>query len=145
MRRFERLRVVRPDGYLVKPTTGMAVQKAGEVVLADDGTLRAGHFEVGPFYALEGGRLFPVDEKLEVPRDARPAGLYEPDDGVLLMPVAEGAVLAVVDTVEGLCRLVFYTEETLEDLARLPGVVRELYENAPQHWEAFRHKPYAAP
>jgi hypothetical protein len=142
MRRFANLLVVRPDGYLVKPTTGVAVQKAGEVVLADDGTLRAGRFEVGPFYAIEGGRLFPVDEKLEVPRGARPAGLYEPDDGVLT-PVAEGAVLAVVDMVEGLYRLVFYTEETLEGLAQLPGVVRELYENAPQHWEAFRHKPHA--
>lgn len=74
-RRFANLLMVRPDGYLVKPTTGVAVQKAGEVVLADDGTLRAGRFEVGPFYAIEEGCLFPVDEKLEVPRGARPAGL----------------------------------------------------------------------
>ena len=102
-RRFANLLMVRPDGYLVKPTTGVAVQKAGEVVLADDGTLRAGRFEVDPFYAIEEGRLFPVDEKLEVPRGARPAGLHEPDDGVLT-PVAEGAVLAVVDMVEGLYR-----------------------------------------
>ena len=64
MRRLSRLLVLRPDGYLVKPTTGGAVQKVGEVVLADDGTLRAGRFEVGPFYAIEGGCLFPVDEKL---------------------------------------------------------------------------------
>lgn len=142
MRRFANLLVVRPDGYLVKPATGVAVQRAGEVVLADDGALRAGHFEVGPFYAIEGGRLFPVNEKLEVPRDAHPAGLYEPDDGVLL-PVAEGAVLAVVDTVEGLYRLVFHTGETLKGLAQLPGVVRELYANAPQLWESFRHKPHA--
>ncbi|MFY0572301.1 Tox-REase-5 domain-containing protein [Archangium lansingense] len=142
MRRFANLLVVRPDGYLVKPTTGVAVQRVGEVVLADDGTLRAGRFEVGPFYAIEGGRLFLVNETLEVPLGARPAGLYEPDDGVLL-PVAEGAVLAVVDTVEGLYRLVFHTGETLKGLAQLPGVVRELYENSPQHWDAFRHKPYA--
>ncbi|WP_158502182.1 restriction endonuclease fold toxin 5 domain-containing protein [Vitiosangium sp. GDMCC 1.1324] len=142
MRRFSRLLVLRPDGYLVKSTTGVAVQKAGQVVLADDGTLRAGHFEVGPFYAIDGGRLFPVDEKLEVLHGARPAGIYEPDDGVLL-PVAEGAVLAVVDTVEGIYRLVFYTGETLEGLAQLPGAVRELYENAPGLWEEFRHKPYA--
>ena len=60
-----------------------------------------------------------------------------------MLPVAEGAVLAVVDTVEGLYRLVFYTGETLEGLAQLPGAVRELYENAPQLWEEFRHKPYA--
>ncbi|HEX5749676.1 MAG TPA: hypothetical protein VFZ09_25825 [Archangium sp.] len=82
MRRFGQLLVLRPDGYLVKPDTGGAVQKAGEVALADDGTLRAGPFEVGPFYAIESGRLFPVDGRLEVPHGVRPAGLYVPDDGV---------------------------------------------------------------
>jgi hypothetical protein len=142
MRRFSRLLVLRPDGYLVRGTTGIAVQKAGQVVLAEDGTLRAGRFEVGPFYAIEGGRLFPVDQGLEVPKGARPAGLYEPDDNPALA-VAEGAVLAVVDMVEGLYRLVFYTGETLEGLAQLPGAVRQLYENSPQLWEEFRHKPYA--
>jgi hypothetical protein len=143
MRRFSRLLVLRPDGYLVRATTGVAVQKAGQVVLAEDGTLRAGRFEVGPFYAIEGERLFPVDQGLEVPKGARPAGMYEPDDNPALA-VAEGAVLAVVDMVEGLYRLVFYTGETLEGLAQLPGAVRQLYENSPQLWDEFRHKPYAA-
>ncbi len=142
MRRFARLLVVRPDGYLVKPATGVAVQKAGEVVLAQDGTLRVDRFEVGPFYAIDGGYLFPVDNTLRVPHGSLPVGLYAPDNGVLL-PVAEGAVLAVVDTVEGLYRLVFHPGETLEGLTQLPGVVRALYENAPQHWEEFRHKPHA--
>ncbi|WP_257450067.1 restriction endonuclease fold toxin 5 domain-containing protein [Archangium lipolyticum] len=142
MRRFSRLLVLRPDGYLVRATTGVAVQKAGQVVLAEDGTLRAGRFEVGPFYAIEGERLFPVDQGLEVPKGARPAGLYEPDDNPALS-VAEGAVLAVVDMVEGLYRLVFYTGETLEGLAQLPGAVRQLYEHSPQLWEEFRYKPYA--
>ncbi|HLM43641.1 MAG TPA: Tox-REase-5 domain-containing protein, partial [Myxococcaceae bacterium] len=142
MRRFSRLLVVRPDGYLVKATSGVALQKAGQVVLAEDGTLRAGRFEVGPFYAMEGGRLFPVDGRLEVAKGTRPAGLYEPDDNAGLA-VAEGAVLAVVDMVEGLYRLVFHTGETLEGLAQLPGAVRQLYENSPQLWEEFRHKPHA--
>ncbi|QRN94197.1 hypothetical protein JRI60_34340 [Archangium violaceum] len=142
MRRFSQLLVLRPDGYLVEATSGLAVQKAGPVVLAEDGTLRAGRFEVGPFYAIAGGRLFPVDETLEVPHGARPAGLYEPDDNAGLA-VAEGAVLAVVDMVEGLYRLVFYTGETLEGLAQLPGAVRQLYENSPRLWEEFRHKPHA--
>jgi hypothetical protein len=142
MRRFSRLLVLRPDGYLVKATSGVAVQKAGEVVLAEDGTLRAGHFEVGPFYAIDGGRLFPVDGRLEVPKGVHPAGIHEPDDNPALA-AAEGAVLAVVDMVEGLYRLAFYTGETLEGLAQLPGAVRLLYENSPQLWEEFRHKPYA--
>jgi hypothetical protein len=126
----------------VRATTGVAVQKAGQVVLAEDGTLRAGRFEVGPFYAIEGGRLFPVDQRLEVPKGAPPAGLYEPDDNPALA-VAEGAVLAVVDMVEGLYRLVFYTGETLEGLTQLPGAVKQLHENSPQLWDEFRHKPYA--
>ena len=67
MRRFGRLRVLRPDGYLVKATHGTPVQKAGEVTLADDGALRAGPFEVGPFYAVQGKHLFRVNERLEVP------------------------------------------------------------------------------
>ncbi len=142
MRCFSQLLVLRPDGYLVKATSGVAVQKAGQVVLAEDGTLRAGRFEVGPFYAIDGGRLFPVNEMLEVPKGIRPAGIYEPDDNPGLA-VAEGAVLAVGDMVEGLYRLVFYTDETLEGLAQLPGAVRQLYENSPQLWEEFRHKPYA--
>ncbi|HEX5753199.1 MAG TPA: Tox-REase-5 domain-containing protein [Archangium sp.] len=142
MRRFSRLLVLRPDGYLVRATTGIAVQKAGQVVLAEDGALRAGRFEVGPFYAIEGERLFLVDPRLEVPKGARPAGLYTPDDNPALA-VGEGAVLAVMDMVEGLYRLVFYTGETLEGLAQLPGAVRQLYENSPQLWEEFRHKPYA--
>lgn len=142
MRRFSRLLVLRPDGYLVKPTSGVAVQKVGQVSLEKDGTLRAGRFEVGPFYVIDGGRLFPVDEGLEIPRGARPVGLYEPDENAGLA-VAEGSVLAVVDLVEGLYRLVFHTGETLEGLAQLPGTVRVLYENAPQLWEEFHHKPYA--
>ncbi|WP_257457884.1 restriction endonuclease fold toxin 5 domain-containing protein [Archangium lipolyticum] len=142
MRRFSRLLVLRPDGYLVKATSGVAVQKAGRVVLAGDGTLRADNFEVGPFYAIDGGRLFPVDGRLEVPKGARPVGIYQPDDNPGLA-VAEGAVLAVVDMVEGLYRLVFHTGETLEGLAQLPGAVRQLYESSPRLWEEFRHKPYA--
>jgi hypothetical protein len=140
MDRFHRLRVVRPDGYLVRPVTGEAVQKAGEVRLAEDGTLRAGRYEVGPFYAVEDGQLWPVDTGLEVPRGARPVGPYVPDEGVV-MPALEGAGLALGDTVEGLYRLVFKPGETLEGMAQLPGAMRVLFQNAPEYWEAFRQKP----
>lgn len=142
MRRFAQLLVARPDGYLVEPTTGTAVQRAGEMELGEDGTLRVGRFEVGPFYAIEGGRLFPVDDALAVPDGARPVDLFAPDDGVV-SPVVHGAVLAVLDLLEGLYRVVFHTEETLAGLARLPGAVRVMYENAPLLWVEFRHKPHA--
>ncbi len=141
MDRFHRLVVLRPDGYLALAVTGEAKQKAGEVRVGEDGALRAGRFEVGPFYAIEDGRLWPVDEALEVARGAGPLGPYVPDDGVVV-PALEGAGLALVDTVEGLYRLVFHTGDTLEGLTRLPGAVRQLVQNAPEYWEAFRHRPY---
>ncbi|WP_052518281.1 Tox-REase-5 domain-containing protein [Archangium violaceum] len=140
MDRFHRLRVVRPDGYLVRAVTGEAVQRAGEVRLAEDGTLRAGRYEVGPFYAVEEGQLWPVDTGLEVPRGAKPLGPYVPDDGVVL-PALEGAGLALGDTLESVSRLVFHPGESLEGLTRLPGAVRVLFQNAPEYWEAFRQKP----
>ncbi|WNG50441.1 hypothetical protein F0U60_44665 [Archangium minus] len=140
MDRFHRLRVLRPDGYLVRPVTGEAVQKTGEVRLAEDGTLRAGRYEVGPFYAVEEGQLWPVDTGLEVPRGARPLGLYVPDDGVLL-PALEGAGLALWDTVHGLVQTFIHPLDTLEGLTQVPGAVRELVQNAPEYWESFRHKP----
>ncbi|AKJ00067.1 Putative hemagglutinin-related protein [Archangium gephyra] len=140
MDRFHRLRVVRPDGYLVRAVTGEAVQRAGEVRLTEDGTLRAGRYEVGPFYAVEHGQLWPVDTGLEVPRGAKPLGPYVPDDGVVL-PALEGAGLALGDTLEGLSRLVFHPGESLQGLTRLPGAVRVLFQNAPEYWEAFRQRP----
>ncbi|PTL81963.1 hypothetical protein DAT35_19295 [Vitiosangium sp. GDMCC 1.1324] len=140
MDRFHRLRMLRPDGYLVRPVTGEAVQKVGEVRLAGGGTLRAGRYEVGPFYAVEGGQLWPVDSELEVPRGAQPLGPYVPDDGVLL-PALEGAGLALVDSVQGLVNTFVHPVDTLEGLTRLPGAVRELAQNAPEYWESFRHKP----
>ncbi|MFY0524976.1 Tox-REase-5 domain-containing protein [Archangium gephyra] len=140
MDRFHRLRVVRPDGYVVRVVTGEAVQRAGEVRLAEDGTLRAGRYEVGPFHAVEDGKLWPVDTGLEVPRGAKPLGTYVPDDGVVL-PALDGVGLALGDTVEALYRLVVKPGETLEGLAQLPGVARALFRNAPEYWEAFRQKP----
>jgi hypothetical protein len=96
---------------------------------------------VGPFYAIEGGRLWPVDAELEVPKWAQSLGAYEPDDGVFL-PALEGAALALRDTVEGPFQVAFHPLDTLEGLTQLPGAARELIRNAPEYWEAFRHKPH---
>lgn len=141
MRRFSELLVARPDGYLVRPTTGEALQWAGNVGLTQ-GRLFAGSYEVGPFYRRVGGRLYPVDGRLQVLPGSKAVGAYAPDDGVM-SPMAEGAFLAMVDTVEGLVRLVFQPGATVEGLTRLPEGVRQLYAHAPELYEAFRAKPYA--
>ncbi|MFL5355237.1 Tox-REase-5 domain-containing protein [Archangium sp.] len=140
MDRFHRLLVLRPDGYLVRPTTGEAMQKAGEVRLGGDGLPRAGRYEVGPFYAIEDGQLWPVDSELEVPPGAVPLGLYVPDNGVLL-PALEGAGQALGDVVGGLLQAVVHPVDSLENLARLPGAVRELLQHAPEYREAFLRAP----
>lgn len=96
---FSELLVLRPDGYLVRATTGRAVQHVGQVRL-EQGTFRADGFEVGPFYRPRGGMLYPVDETLDIHWDARIAGVYVPDEGTM-GPMVEGMGLAVVDAVSG--------------------------------------------
>ncbi|WP_152622790.1 Tox-REase-5 domain-containing protein [Archangium violaceum] len=118
----------------------LEVATAAEPVTREELHARMDRYEVGPFYAAEDGQLWPVDTGLEVPRGAMPLGPYVPDDGVVL-PALEGAGLALGDTLEGLAHLVFHPGESLEGLTRLPGAVRVLLQNAPEYWEAFRHKP----
>jgi hypothetical protein len=140
MRRFAQLLVLRPDGYLVLATTGEALQFVDKVRL-ENGALRAEDFEVGPFYTVVQGRfLYPVDGSLTRHPDARVAGVFSPDKGVL-GPAAEGAGMAVVDTVTGIASLVLHPRESLEALAQLPSAVRSLIEHSPEYWEHFRSLP----
>jgi hypothetical protein len=127
MRRFVPLLVLRPDGYLVKATTGRAVQYAGEVRLERQ-SLRAEGFEVGPFYTVRGHYLYPVEADLELHPDAVMAGVWAPDEDTV-RPLLEGAGAAVVDTVTGLVTLVLHPIDSLAGLAQLPGAVRTLIEN----------------
>jgi hypothetical protein len=136
MRRFAELLVLRPDGYLVKATTGRAIQHIGPVRLEQSG-LRAEGFEVGPFYLPRKQFLYPVDGSLSIHPDAVLAGVYAPDEGTL-GPALEGAGLAVLDTVSGIVALVLHPRESLEGLARLPATVRLLVENFPQHYAHFQ-------
>jgi hypothetical protein len=142
MRRFAPLLVLRPDGYLVKATTGRAIQHVDTVRL-DRGALRAWGFEVGPFYAPEGDWLFAVNGALEVPEGQPPAGRFAPDEDTFV-PVVEGARQAVADAVRGIVSLVMHPIQSLEDLAQLPEVVRILIENSPQYWEQFQNMPHGA-
>ena len=142
MRRFVPLLVLRPDGYLVKATTGRAIQFAGEVRL-ERGLLCAEGFQVGPFYTLRGQYLYPVEGDLAIHPDAVMAGVYAPQEGTF-GPVLEGAGEAVVDSVTGVLGLVLHPMESLEALTQLPGAVRALLENSPEYWVRFRAMPHAA-
>jgi len=142
MRRFHSLLVLRTDGFLVRATTGRAVQYIGEVQLLE-GALRAEGFQAGPFYLPRGKFLYPVDDSLEIHPDAVLAGVYSPEEGTF-GPVVEGAGLAVVDSISGLVNLILHPGETLEGLAQLPTAVRVLLENSPQYWERFRASSHGA-
>jgi hypothetical protein len=142
MRRFQPLLVLRTDGFLVRATTGRAVQQVGEVQLLE-GALRAEGFQVGPFYLPRGKVLYPVDDSLEIHPDTVLAGVYSPEEGTL-GPAVEGAGLAVVDSVSSLVNLVLHPGETLEGLARLPAAVRVLLKNSPEYWERFRASSHSA-
>jgi hypothetical protein len=124
----------------VLATTGEALQYI-DMVRLENGALRAEGFEVGPFYTVVQGRfLYPVDGSLTRHPDARVAGVFSPDKGVL-GPAVEGAGLAVVDTVTGIVSLVVHPRESLEGLAQLPSAVRSLIEHSPEYWEHFRSLP----
>jgi hypothetical protein len=142
MRRFHPLLVLRTDGFLVRATTGRAVQQVGEVQLLE-GALRAEGFQVGPFYLPRGKFLYPVDDSLESHPDAVLAGVYSPEEGTF-GPAVEGAGLAVVDSISSLVNLVLHPGETLKGLARLPAAVRVLLENSPEYWERFRASSHGA-
>ncbi|NPC82788.1 hypothetical protein HPC49_31765, partial [Pyxidicoccus fallax] len=142
MRRYRGLYVLRPDGYLVRVTTGEAVQAVGEVRLVS-GALRTEGLEVGPFYrALEDGWLHPVRASLEVDMDSPPAWPYQPQEGLAVHSVL-GVGDSVVDAVEGLVTLVLDPGETVKGLARLPSAVRALVEHSPEYWERYRALPRA--
>ncbi|MDY7225850.1 Tox-REase-5 domain-containing protein [Hyalangium rubrum] len=136
MARFAPLLVLRPDGYLVRATTGRAVQQAGQMRF-EGGALRAEGFAVGPFYLPRQGFLYPVDETLEIHPDAVLAGVYVPDEDTL-GPMLEGVEQAAVDSITGLLSVVQHPSESLEALARLPSVVRTLVENSPQYYQHFQ-------
>jgi hypothetical protein len=136
MRRFQPLLVLRPDGFLVRATTGRAVQRVGQVQFIK-GTLLAEGFEVGPFYMPRGRFLYPVDTSLEIHPDATLAGVYAPEEDTL-GPIAEGAGLAVVDSITGLVNLVIHPVESIEGLVQLPAAVRTLIANSPEYWQHFR-------
>ena len=142
MRHFQGLLVLRPDGCLVKATTGEAMQYVGEVSLRN-GALRAEDFEVGRFYGVRHRYLYALDSRLEIHPDAVLVGIYAPDDGTV-GPMMEGAGHAVVDTVEGMVSLVLHPMDTVTGLAQLPEAVRALIENSPEYWEHFRVLPHGA-
>jgi len=137
--RYARLVVARPDGYLAHALSGDAIQRAGSSVDATaDGAMRAGPYEIGRFYYSDGGVFYETDQSLQ--RTGGPIGELGLEHD-LPNKVLDGVEDAVVATARGIARLITHPVQSLADLARLPGVVRQLVANSPEYWERFQAMP----
>lgn len=137
--RYARLITLRPDGYLVAALSGRPLQRAGGSLQLDAaGSVRSGGYEVGRFYHSNGGVFYNVDESLN--QTGPPIGELGLEHD-LPNRVLDGVEDAVVGMVHGIAALITHPIKTIEGLAQLPGVVRQLIANAPEYWERFTAMP----
>ena len=132
----ERVAVLRPDGYLAWALDGRTQQKVAPVQW-QDGTFRAGNFELGRFYSGRGGVFRGVDAQLRA-ADWRPlAEVY--DDADVIGRSLDGAEDAFVELYHGMGQLLSHPTDSLASLRHLPGGVAALITSSPEYWERFRY------
>ncbi|HLL53201.1 MAG TPA: Tox-REase-5 domain-containing protein, partial [Myxococcaceae bacterium] len=135
LRRFRRLAVLRPDGYLAWAITGKTAQRAGRLEVRD-GTLFAGRFELGRFYDASGGVFRRLNERFEPERPDFPlADVY--DDADVINRTLDGVEDALVDLARALGNLILHPIRSAEELARLPATLALLIGNSPAYFERF--------
>ncbi len=138
-RRYDRLVTVRADGYLVRASTGAAIQRAGPGIAVDPaGAARVGPYELGRLYYSDGGVMYETDAQLG--RTGPPIGELGLEHD-LPNRVLDGVQDAVVAAATGLARLMTHPIQTIEGLIALPGAVAQLIANSPEYWERFRVRP----
>ncbi|HYO72617.1 MAG TPA: Tox-REase-5 domain-containing protein [Archangium sp.] len=132
--RFERLVMVRPDGYLVAALDGMPLQRRGPLKLVE-GEWTVGRLVVGGFYFSHGGVFYPVTEAL---RRADSPPLAEPGLGRDPLNAAlDGAQDALVEMTLALAHSVLHPIRTLEDLGQLPTTVAYLMATSPEYFARY--------
>jgi hypothetical protein len=135
---FQRLVLMRPDGYLVWPLNGAPLQRMGRLELRD-GRLMSGRFEVGAFFRNKGGVFYPVDDalnqadwrplgELSLERDWLNAALDGSEDALAEVALAVGAGLT--DPVR-----------SLRGLAQLPSAVAALIASSPEYFARYSSLP----
>ncbi len=136
LRRFQRLAVLRPDGYLAWAIDGRTAQRAGRLQVRD-GVLAAGPFELGRFYDSTGGVFRRVDVHLQRERPDLPLADVH-DDADVISRTLDGAEDALVDLGLALGNLVTHPIRSAEELARLPFTLALLLRDSPAYFERFR-------
>jgi hypothetical protein len=135
LRRFQRLAVLRPDGYLAWALSGKTAQRAGRLEVRD-GVLFAGPFELGRFYDSAGGVFRRLNERFEPERPDLPLADVH-DDADVINRTLDGAEDALVDLVRALGNLVLHPIRSAQELARLPATLALLIGNSPAYFERF--------
>ncbi len=137
VRRFKRLAVLRPDGYLAWALSGKTQQRVAPVQWKD-GAFRAHGFEVGRFYSGRNGMaFFPVDDQLQDIRRAGPlAEVY--DDSDLSGRVFDGAEESLFELGQALAALIVHPLDSAAGLAQLPQEIAALIAHSPEYLERFR-------
>jgi hypothetical protein len=135
--RFERIVVLRPDGYIASALTGRAIQRAGAMQFAE-GALRSGNFQTGRFYYSYAGVFYNVDSQLQPTGNSIGELALEHD---VVNSALDGVADAVVAMVAGLRQLITHPIDSIAALRNLPGAVGQLISNAPEYWELFKAMP----
>jgi hypothetical protein len=142
VKRFERLAVLRPDGVLAMALTGAARQRVGEVQW-NEGSFRAGPFEVGALYSGATGVWRPVDAALQLGFDS-PALAPVRDDASAPGRALDGGEETFIELVLALGQLVTRAEDGDTTLSRLPEGLATLVASSPAYLERFRQQPRGA-
>ena len=134
---FDPIVMLRPDGYIARAVTGVAIQHAGKPELVN-GELHAGGLVAGTFYYASSGVFYRANDS------QRPMGPPIGELGLEHDPVnsaLDGAADALVGVATGLVQLIRHPIDSIAALRQLPGAVAQLIENSPEYWALFRAKP----
>ncbi|WNG63103.1 hypothetical protein F0U59_45510 [Archangium gephyra] len=132
--RFERLVLVRPDGYLVAALDGTPLQRRGPLELVD-GEWWVGRLVVGSFYFSHGGVFYPVTEALRREDSTPLAELGLGRDP--LNAALDGAQEALAEMTLALAQSILHPIRTMEDLGQLPTTVAYLMATSPEYFARY--------
>jgi hypothetical protein len=137
LERYRSLAVLRPDGYLAWALSGATQQRVGPVQW-EEGAVRAGNFEVGPFYSSAESFVFrPVDAQLRPVWTSPPLAEVSSDATLIHRPTDEAAE-AFLELALATGQLLSQPGDSMAALSRLPEGLAALLASSPEYFERFR-------
>jgi hypothetical protein len=137
VKRFQRVAVLRPDGYLAWTLNGRTQQKVGPVEWKEE-AFRARSFELGRFYIVKGWVFRQADVQLHPIMEG--PGLAEVyDDADIIGRTLDGAEEAFIELYHAMGQLLSHPTDSMAALLHLPEGVRALIASSPEYLERFRY------